>query len=318
MSRPNNKSKTWLQRYRESIFLIGGVLIGFLLIEFFFWIQNYGVDDNLMPKFKSRDKIPISVLPGPLRGENSIFELNPDQALKLTGSNDPENERWSDISGNYYSEKFISSFDYEGNDVQVLVLIEENSDTLRGRLEAKGLKPNFAYQIKLRGIFENFESFEKVGYAGRWRFPGKVTNFTDSDYQSIKDKSDVEAYILFDFFVTDKNGNAVRNFELDSSLHVLWNGSRQHGLPDLDDVLTVNVDASDPKIYSRPKKSVNIELLWAEREINRYSKTDQKRFLLPGKYEAELVLTEESFHSSGNDGGYWATVFKGNISFVIE
>ena len=307
-----------LKKYRDSVFLIGGVLVGFFLVEAFFWIQDHGVDKNLMPKFKSGVSIPINVLPGPPRDQKVSFELTPENALKLTGMGDPENERWSDISGNFFSDKFIRNFSYAGNGPQVLVSVEEKSDTFRGRLEARGLKPNFAYQIKLRGIYRSFSSFEKIGYAGRWRFPGKGTNYTDAEYQVKKDKSDVESYILFDFFVTDKNGNAVRNFALDSSLHVLWNGSRQHGLPDNDDVLPVIVDAGDPELYARPKMNRNIELLWAERETGRYVLPKQKRFLPSGKYEAELVLTEESFHSTGNDGGYWATVFKGEVEFTVE
>ena len=313
-----NKTQNWLQKYRDSINLIIGLLIGFIIILVFFLIRDAGREESAIPFLSSRKKMPVSVLPGPVREKEMVFQLDPDKSIKLTGMNDSRNERWSDIAGNFYSEKFVSSFDYEKGKAQVFVAIEERADTLRGRLEAKGLKPNFAYQIKLRGIFKYFECFEKIGYAGRWRFPGKATNYTDAEYRGKKDKSDVEAYIFFDFFVTDKNGNAIRDFALDSSLHVLWNGNRQGITAHSDDIISIAVDASDPKNYSRPKKQQNIELLWAERERGRYSSANQKRFLPIGKYIAELVLTEESFHSSDNDGGYWATVFKGEIEFTVE
>lgn len=317
MSLPN-KTGNWLKKYRDSILLLGGVLIGFVIILVFFIIHDFRNDSGLISNLRPRNKIPISVIPGPLRKKEFNFHLQAEQAQKLTGMNDPENERWSDIAGNIYATEFINSFSYEGKMAQVLLAFDKTSDTLRGRLEAKGLKPNFAYQIKLRGIFENFESFEKIGYAGRWRFPGKGTNYTDAQYESRKDKSDVEAYLLFDFFVTDKKGDAVRDFELDSSLHVLWNASRQQYVPNGDDVIPIIVDASSKKYYSLPKKNRNIELLWCERQTCRYKTADQKRFLPKGKYDAELVLTEESFHSAANDGGYWATVFKGEIEFEVE
>jgi hypothetical protein len=313
-----NKSPNWLQKYQASIFLVIGVLIGFLLIELFFWIQDHGFDLQLIPSLNSASNIPISVLPGPCRENKIKFRLNPDQVVKLAGMNDFKNERWCDIAGNNYSGKFISKFRYDGTNTTVNIYVQEKSDTLRGRLEAKGLKPNFAYQIKLRGNYKNFKCFEKIGYAGRWRFPGKGTNYTDVEYRKRKDKSDVESYLFFDFFVTDKNGNAVRNFALDSSLHVLWNATRQHSISNENDIFPVTVDASDPETYSRPKNNRNIELIWAEREKRRYSSPEQKRFLSPGKYAVELVLTEESFHSMENDGGYWATVFKGKINFEVE
>ena len=312
-----NKFTYWLTKHRDSAFLLAGVLIALLLVEVYFFIQDHGLATRFISSLKTRGNIPISILPGPSRKHKTAFRLKPDQALKLTGIKKQTNERWSDISGNYYSEKFTSKFTYDGKGAEVLVAIEEKSDTLRGRLEAKGLKPNFAYQIKLRGLFEHFESFERIGYAGRWRFPGKATNFTDVEYRARKDKSDVESYLFFDFFITDKNGNAIRDLELDSSLHVLWNAKRQRSIPN-GEFLVLKVDAQNPGTYSSPKKKKDVEFLWAERERNRYSSPDQKRFLPPGKYEAELVLTEESFHSMGNDGGYWATVFKGRISFVVE
>lgn len=304
----------WFQKYRDSILLVGGVLIGFVIILAFFLVQGIRTGDNYLGSF-TRPNFPESVIPGPTRDDQAVFKLTPGDALKLTGMDDPENERWMDIAGNTYTREFVKNF--SNKNAQVLVSIQEKSDTLRGRLEAKGLKPNFAYQIKLRGIFEHFDSFEKIGYAGRWRFPGPGTNYSDAEYEVKSEKGDVEAYILFDFFVTDKNGNASREFVLDSSLHVLWNGTRQ-GSPLGGNEIPFTVDASDPKFYSRPKKQQNIESLWAERELVRYSSADQKSFLPKGKYIAEIVLTEESFHSYDNDGGYWATVFKGKIEFTIE
>jgi len=265
--------------------------------------------------------IPLSKLPGPGgRLDRIEFSLGETNAVVMTGMDDAANERWADVAGNFYSESFVAGFSYEraGPDAPtVLVQVDREAPTLRGRLEARGLKPNFAYQIKLRGIYEHQESFERIGFAGRWRLPGIGTNYTDKDYENNVEPGRVEAYLLFDYFVTDANGNAARDFELDSCLHVLWNGSRQRANVPISDLVIAIVDASNPETYARPKDSLKVEALWAERERLRYRTPGQELFLPAGEYKAELVLTEESFHSRDNDGGWWATVYRGPIEFTL-
>lgn len=260
-------------------------------------------------------------MPGPERRWEPIeFVLDNENAQTMQGRDDPLNERWCDISGNFYASEFIRGFSYarrNGGGPVVRVRIEARSDTLRGRLEARRLKPNFAYQIKLLGDFRDRRSFERIGFTGRWRLPGRGTNYTDEDYLAFPAKRDVEAYVLFDFFVTDGDGNAVREFALDSSLHVLWNGARQRGPARVRHVLPVIVDASDPAVYARPKQARDLEFVWAERERGRYDSASQRIRLPPGTYHAALVLTEESFHSQANDGGFWATVARVPVNFEV-
>jgi hypothetical protein len=262
-----------------------------------------------------------SILPGPPRGKSSReFRLNPTNSLAMTGMNDEKNERWCDIAGNIYASPFIGKFSYESpatNPPIVRVSIDKKSPTFSGRLEAHGLKPNFAYQMKLRGIFSDRKSFEAIGYAGRWRLPGLMTNYRDEDYLAYEDKANAESYLFFDFFVTDANGNAVRDFALDACLHVLWSGTHQ-SFPDRpEDQLMAIVWVADPKVYARPKTRGSLERVWAEIESPRYKSVDQKRFLPAGDYNAEMVLTEESFHSWYRDGGYWATVSKVPVQFTV-
>ena len=265
--------------------------------------------------------IPVSKRPGPACPANPYaFILAATNAQAMAGMDDVLNERWCDIAGNYYSEAFIADFSYEGRGKRrpvVLVAVAPSAATLRGRLEAHRLKPNFAYQVKLRGVFSDRQAFEAIGHAGRWRLPGRGTNYTDADYDAYPDKAAVEAYILFDYFVTDRNGNAVRDFALDSSLHVLWNASRQGGDPQPGDLLRCEVRADDPASYGRPKPTGSVEWLWAEREMVRYSAADDVIRLPPGDYTAELVLTEESFHSHDTDGGFWATVCRCPVRFTV-
>lgn len=266
--------------------------------------------------------IPISKLPGPPRPRAPMrFALCATNAQVMTGMDDSANERWCDTAEHDYSPEFVASFSYEGRGArrpEVLVQVEPRADTLRGRLEAHRLKPNFTYQIKLRGIFADRRSFEAIGRMGRWRLPGRGTNYTDEDYESFPAKEAVEAYILFDYFVTDRNGNAIREFALDSSLHVLWNASRQAGAPEHGDLLRAIVLADDPAVYAVPSPAPTAEWLWAERERVRYTSVDQRITLPPGEYRAELVLTEESFHSSSPRGGFWATVYRCPVAFTVD
>ena len=266
--------------------------------------------------------VPFSTMPGPPRGKSSrVFELTESNSSKMTGMNDSTNERWCDIAGNMYSSAFIKGFDYEKPSVKkgprVRIKVDEQSSTFSGRLEALGLKPNFAYQMKLRGVFSDRKSFEAIGFAGRWRLPGWFTNYRDEDYLAYDKKEEVESYLFFDYFVTDSRGNAIRDFSLDSCLHVLWSASHQRSPDRYEDILTKVVRASDERIYARPKAKASAERIWAEVEVPRYKMAGKTRFLPGGKYSAELVLTEESFHSWYRDGGYWATVCKVPVEFSI-
>ncbi len=279
------------------------------------WVRRHPVETPLA------EPIPVSKLPGPPRSADPTdFILSLTNAQTMAGMDDLLQERWCDLAGNFYSAGFVSTFSYQrpcDRQPQVLVRIEPQADTLRGRLEARGLKPNFAYQIKLRGVFDDRRAFEAIGRAGRWRLPGRGTNYTDQDYEDYADKAAVESYLLFDFFVTDGRGHACREFALDSSLHVLWNASRQGGEPEWDDLVRVVAVPDDPAAYSRPKSRGTVEWVWAEREHARYRQRRQQIRLPPGEYSAELALTEESFHSQDNDGGFWATVYRCPIAFEV-
>jgi hypothetical protein len=239
----------------------------------------------------------------------------------MSGVDDPENERWCDIAGNFYSGSFVRQFSYaharSGGPI-VRVQISPCGPTLAGRIEAQGLKPNFAYQIKLRGDYAALENFEAIGWLGRWRLPGRGTNYSDEDYRNSPDKARVEAYILFDFLITDRNGRAVRDFALDSSLHVLWNADRQRRPDNEDALVPALVSADDPAVYSVPKSPRSVEFLWAERETSRYRRAGDTIRLPAGRYRAFLVLTEESFHAVEADGGHWATVCELPIQFEVR
>jgi hypothetical protein len=271
---------------------------------------------------KSGNLMPISTTAGPPRlWRRPDFELTDENSRRMAGANAPLYERWSDIAGNYYSSEFVAGFDYSStgpNGPVVRLRVEPEAETFMGRIEARRLKPNFVYQMKLSGVFSDMESLEAIGYAGRWRLRGPGTNYTDDQYRKLVDKSQVvEAYVYFDYLLTDREGNAARNFELDSSLHITWNASRQRSDAQVAHVYPAIVRASDPEFYAVPKLSPTVEFLWLERERIRYESGGEKIRLPPGDYTAELVLTEESFHSRDNDGGFWATVYSCPVEFTV-
>lgn len=252
------------------------------------------------------------------------FVLTRRNSVLMTGQDDPQNERWSDIAGNFYSTEFARNFSYENPESTyrpvVRARVEPRSDTFRGRIEAHGLKPNFCYQLKLMGDYErDLASYETIGYLGRWRLPGRGTNYTDQDYERFPDKARVSAYILFDWFVTDAEGRAVRDFSLCQSYHVMWHGARSSsGYMAYSPPRVARVRADNPELYLRPKSDPLNVALCAEVEIVRYAPHAPNMRLPPGRYAATLGLTEESFHSNERgDGGYWATVLQVPVEFEV-
>lgn len=311
--------------------LIAVIAFGFVVVIMAILVARNWLDSRSFRVPTARPVVPAGLppgqihsfagtLPGPAREAGaSAHLLTEGNSLKFRGRDDAANERWRDIADNLYSPAFVSNFSYEPGRARtpvVRVRVDPRGETLSGRLEATGLKPNFAYQMKLRGVFEYRRNFETIGLVGRWRLPGEPTNYTDADYYSYPDKSKVEAYIVFDFFVTDCRGDAVREFALDSTLHVLFKGS-QFIDPPVSGVLPVSIDASDPSIYASPSNEKVKDTVIAQRETCRYSSDDQVIRLPAGEYHAELVLTEESFHASSIGGGYWATVMACPVTFTV-
>ncbi len=240
-------------------------------------------------------------------------------SVELFGLENRSGERFLDIGGLAYGRQFVSGFSYTetARRPQVLLDYVRKAETFTGALAARGLKPNFAYQIKLRGVFSDRKAFERIGALGRWRLPDrKRTNYSDADYRDSADKSRAESYLLFDFFITDHRGSAQKEFYADSSLHVLYNSTWQRA-PRVEDTLPVLVRRAAPGagVYVRPRPHLPPQRIYAQSEGNNRPPVGEA-FLPPGRYRAELVLTEESFHGFG-DCGYWAAVMRAPVQFEI-
>jgi hypothetical protein len=228
--------------------------------------------------------------------------------------------RWLDALDHPYSEAFTKSFSY--TDADVVVSYEHTAAVFAGSIEARGLKPNFAYQIKLVGMPTflwpekgDNASNRRIGDLGRWWRPGKDGSnayvFEDTD------KSKLEGYLLFGYFVTDAEGKADVPFRMDSSFHVLWRTS-QWPKGELDSEPTRHAIVARAGALGYDKDFEDEEfLLYAEQQ---YDRPPMGKALLPdGDYKCFLLLTEESFHAWEDEpGGDWAAAMAAVVEFTIS
>ena len=247
--------------------------------------------------------------------------------------------RWRDVADYLYAQSFRDAYRYAS--ASVSVKIQTNVPVLSGTLTATGLKPNFAYQIKIVGD-PGHPSNEKIGLAGRWwreewqngawtggrnlndKGDGASPNPNDKTYFKERDEPLAASptgkryrftgYLLFAFFITDQNGYASFDFKADSSYHVLWKTS-QRGQGDKDgpvESATIEPRPKDPA-YRRfePPVTVSVYGEWERLPIGGVR-------LAPGEYACRLLLTEESFHDSGGEfAGNWAAALVADVTFAI-
>ncbi len=242
--------------------------------------------------------------------------------------------RWMDVADNLYSSSYRSGFTYAG--AAVSLTYNDNANTFSGTLTAAGLKPNFAYQMKLVGkpeslwVAGNGDNWtnEKLGYAGRWwRNVPNPGNSSDADYNQHKGDSGYiyQGYLLFDFFTTDQQGNATVNFAADSSFHVLWAtpGSTGYGTGhqsrDSKDSIIRNYSFTASPVIN----STAYDTDYGSANVGIYAQWEPGRALpgglvLPtGDYNAQFILTEESFHQSGLGGNWAGAMGADDITFRI-
>ncbi|MFT5128810.1 MAG: hypothetical protein ACI8W8_002429 [Rhodothermales bacterium] len=254
------------------------------------------------------------------------------------GSTPPGPFRWVDAADQAYASAYRNTYDY--SQATVSVDIPERATRFAGIIEATGLKPNFAYQLKLHGDPSRVSN-EWIGYAGRWwqeswngsswgsgqnlnsKGNGSFPNPNDLVYQSRRDIANAssptgkqyrfQGYLLVDYFITDENGDATVSFEA-NSYHVLWK-TTQRGRASGDGPTVTGSFDPDPAQAAYDAefaaKSVSIFGEW-----ERLPATD---VLLPdGEYGASLILTEESFHGSGGTyAGFWASAMSAWLEFRI-
>ena len=228
--------------------------------------------------------------------------------------------RWLDALGQPYSQAFRKSFSYENAEVDVR--FDHTAPVFEGTIQARKLKPNFAYQIKLVGMPPTLwgeegdaDANRRIGEVGRWWVPGKDGHnayFFDNE----EDKGRMEGYLVLGYFVTDAEGQADVAFRADSSFHVLWKTDQWP--PSEGDAPPTHhevVAQAGSYGYDRTFDTASFGL-YAEQQYGR--PPIGKAFLSAGPYTCFFLLTEESFHDYYNDdGGDWAAALAQRIEFVI-
>ncbi len=230
--------------------------------------------------------------------------------------------RFRDAAATLYADAYREGFDYAAASVQATYL--PGGLTFAGHLSARGLKPNFAYQLKLVGRPEAEDSSgddasnERLGLQGRWwRQSPDPANSTDADYLAHAGESGYvyQGYLLFDWFVTDATGAAEVDFRASNSLHVLWRTSQR--TPQIYDTATRGYEFAYSLDQPAYQAAGGTQLaLYGEWEPGRVA--PGQLALTPGLYRCQLALTEESFHETAlSQGGGWALALQGEVEFTI-
>jgi hypothetical protein len=246
--------------------------------------------------------------------------------------------RWLDSADQAYATDYRNNYNY--SQAAVTVTYFRVGKTLTGRLVAKNLKPNFAYQLKLVGAPGTVDN-EQIGLAGRWwqeewngsswsngqnlnnKGNGSSPNPNDLVYFAKRFTEDPSSptgyhyrytgYLLFAYFITDENGDATIYFETGSCYHVLWKTNQRSRTANDGPIHTATFDP-DPSqaAYDAdyPNSTISIFGEWERLPIGGVN-------LALGQYSCQMVLTEESFHGTSPLAGNWAAAMSVEISFTI-
>lgn len=277
----------------------------------------------------------ISLLPVALTLLATAQETSPakpansaNRTLTLVPYRDPWKEarpRWLDIA-NGRLHQFIKNFNtpagfyYRAGQVTLSYDPQQSGGVFRGHLAARGLKPNFAYQIKLCGkpVFGrggwgkqgDDEGNARLGLAGRWWDDTVQKNGWDEYYRSLYIKAPLErrhtmvGYLFAGDFVTDEQGNADTDFAIEKPLHITWQDDQYTSLKNYVAGTWTVQSTKPPFIGYGSAQSPRGVRLWYEHEKGRPTRVN----LPAGHYNCRLLITEESFHSNITAGGKWLTV----------
>ena len=262
------------------------------------------------------DAVPAPIMP-PLDAEVALLPCHdPWQAAR---------ERWFDIADNPLGGFIDASqkFSYAGAHVKLHYAKTPPVPYFLGRIEARGLKPNFSYQLKLTGKPDKGVwgwgaqgdewANEQLGFAGRWFCGHPVhksgTNFDDNHFREYYQNAlpgaehNIGGYVYMGEFVTDGQGNAAEVFWGEHPYHIKWL-SWQGGAKNVWAGQSVLQTSKYGYGAAPPPSAVSA---YYENEPGR----TQPLTLAPGRYNCRFVITEETFHNPVNargSGGYWKTV----------
>lgn len=252
---------------------------------------------------------------------------------------DDPDQRWRDIAAQPFSAEKKATYHYAQATIELDCA--GSGATSEGTLTASGLKPNFAYQIKLNGkpvaLYSDEGdawSNEQLGRAGRWwaRQIRRSDGETVRQWRSKDDEADAwqargfaddehdyvfEGYLLVGYLVTDGEGNASVPLRLDNSFHVLFRTDQRPPRPNDATPTPHDVVATAASGWYDADLPTRTVELYAEWEPTRAL---PGQLVLPaGSYCCSLFLTEESFHEREPGSGNWATVLAADpVTFSIS
>jgi hypothetical protein len=246
--------------------------------------------------------------------------------------------RWLDVANQAYSSSYRDNYNY--SQATVTIMLCEAGDVLSGKLVARNLKPNFAYQLKLVGA-PSMTDNERIGLAGRWwqeTWNGTAwssgSNLNNKGNGYSPSPNDIEyfdtcyvtdstsptgyhfrytGYLPFAYFITDSYGDCILCFTTGSSYHVLWKTTQRS--PTIDDgALVTTTFEPDPSQAAYdvhyPRSTVSIFGEWERLPMGGVNLSIEQ-------YNCQVTLTEESFHGIDPLAGSWAAAMSGEASFTI-
>ena len=269
------------------------------------------------------------------------------QTLALQTYADPwalAKPRERDIANTIYAADF-APFDYAGANVSLSYKGAQTS-YFRGHLVARGLKPNFAYQLKLAGkpvsgsrgtgqatsyveatsrapgaapivhlvrdangptpINGDDWSNQQLGYAGRW------WDDTDPPSTNLDDayfRANYPAHTLYGYiFIGDFIADANGNADLDISAAHSYHITWQDTQTNaIKDTIAGTYDVDSAAPFYGYERAISRQNIKLWYEYE--SGRARNVRLAPGTYHCRLLITEEAFHTAGGaKGGVWQTV----------
>jgi hypothetical protein len=254
------------------------------------------------------------------------------------------NYRWLDTADQPYAVSYQNSYDY--TQASVHIDYYTNADVLHGTLTGTNMKPNFTYQLKVVASPDgDLATLEGVGLSGRWwqqewgwsdtyggiwtngwnlnnKGDGSSPSPNDNTYFSRRDIVDLASptrkkyryttYRVLDYFITDANGDVTLDFIADSSYHVVFKTAQRTAGSNDGPVkqYTFDADTENPAYDTDyTETTVGVFGEWERLPMGGV-------FFRPGSYNAEFLLTEESFHGTGPAGG-WAAAMSGEATFSL-
>lgn len=253
--------------------------------------------------------------------------LNTPRTVHLAPYRDPwtmARPRWWDIAGRTFNDFIQHGFSYGRSQVELTYDADPANGQFTGHLVAAGLKPNFAYQLKLIGKPDGGRrgwgkwgdelGNVRLGSVARWWCDTCLKNVTDSHYKYYgphgwsHQRHSIYGYAFLGTFVTSPLGAADVWFRGDRALHITWRSDQKGYKHVLLGDFTLQSDPRSNYGYGQPVPSRKVRLYYEWQE----GRSHVLRFK-PGAYNLRFVITEESFHnlfgtSTNSRGGYWMTV----------